>query len=355
MALALANATAYSGIVIDPVVITFAFLVWLPHMQQRRALYCVAWLTAAWTIFFVMLMTASHSWAGLIYTVINRHVSDQQSILLVISDSWGYSGLIIGLAAIGAVTAFAVESRQRVGLFALLGFAAFMVPVAQIHDQTTFSLDKHLAYGIWFATIAAGYGCSRLLQWIPGNKEQVAVVCTVIALAYPTVGNWESAWQRYHGWPNAHSFVTSFRPVASLSHGLIYASEQNHIAEYYTPQGDEWTRWTTKLSLDPVTVPSSDWRGYYLTQLRTGNYGVIALFYSTTFASTKLPPDILRSRGNRTYKELLNLVGENSGQPGLYTLTLALQQDSQYKLAVRGPYDSAHNNGIYVIWRKVQT
>ena len=36
-ALALANATAYSGIVIDPVVIAFAFLVWLPRMRARQA------------------------------------------------------------------------------------------------------------------------------------------------------------------------------------------------------------------------------------------------------------------------------------------------------------------------------
>ena len=43
-ALGLANATAYSGIVIDPVLIGFAFLVWLPSMRARRALL---WLSAS--------------------------------------------------------------------------------------------------------------------------------------------------------------------------------------------------------------------------------------------------------------------------------------------------------------------
>ena len=37
VALALANATAYSGIIIDPIVIIFAFLVWLPCMRWRQA------------------------------------------------------------------------------------------------------------------------------------------------------------------------------------------------------------------------------------------------------------------------------------------------------------------------------
>ena len=39
VALALANVTAYSGIVIDPVVIAFAFLVWLPVMRAPRAFF----------------------------------------------------------------------------------------------------------------------------------------------------------------------------------------------------------------------------------------------------------------------------------------------------------------------------
>ena len=46
--LALSTATAYSGLVIDPVVIAFAFLVWRPRLGVRRACYSTAWLTGAW-------------------------------------------------------------------------------------------------------------------------------------------------------------------------------------------------------------------------------------------------------------------------------------------------------------------
>ena len=76
------------------------------------------------------------------------------------------------LAVIGAITAFGVESRERTALLALLGCTALVVPAAQFHEQTAWSLDKHLAYGIFFAAIAAGYGCSRLIRRLTGVEKE---------------------------------------------------------------------------------------------------------------------------------------------------------------------------------------
>ena len=77
-ALATANVTAYSGIVIDPVVIAFAFLVWLPDMRVlRSALYTIS-LAGASAAIFALLIIVSHSWSGLLFTVITRNVADHQ-------------------------------------------------------------------------------------------------------------------------------------------------------------------------------------------------------------------------------------------------------------------------------------
>ena len=94
------------------------------------------------------------------------------------------------LAVIGAIIAFAAENRQRAALLALLACTALVVPTAQFHDQTAWSLDKHLAYGILFATIAAGYGCGRLIRKFPGTSRQLAASCCVIAFIYPVVTSW---------------------------------------------------------------------------------------------------------------------------------------------------------------------
>ena len=354
-ALALANATAYSGIVIDPVIIAFAFLVWLHRMHARRAALRTVFFAGCSAVFFALLMTASRSWAGIMFTVIYRSGTDHQRIQLVLNDIWKYSGLVIILAVIGVFTAVGTESRQRAALLALLGCAAFIVPAAQLREQTGWSLDKHLAYGVWFAAIAAGYACKKLVQWLPGGGGQLAAVSCVIALAYLGGNSWASAWQVYHSWADARPFITAFKPVVAQSRGSIYAGGAGHIGEYYTSEGLDWTRWNTTLSLNPATGPPGTWKSYYAAQLRNGDYGVIVLFYTTTFSSKGIPGKFLVSRpGNGTYRTLLGMVGNNSGQPGLPALTLALKDDSEYRLVAVGPYDSAHDYRIYTIWQKVQ-
>ena len=93
-----------------------------------------------------------------------------------------------------------------------------------------------------------------------------------------------------------------------------------------------------------------------MSQLRTGAYGVIVLFYAASFSSQGLSRSMLLVRhGKDTYHLLLSLVGDNSGEPGLPTLTLALENDPNYRLVAVGPYDSALNYSIYAIWQKART
>ena len=359
VALALANVTAYSGIVIDPVVIAFAFLAWRTRMPPQQSLSCTAWFTGAWALSFGLLMTASHSWSGLASTVFTPNTAGYQSVSAILGEIWGYSALIIGLALIGALVTLQSENRNHIALVGGLCFGAFMV--MQFYNQTSSTIDKHLAYGIWFAAIVAGYACSKFIRWLPGGRRPLAALCCAVAFIYPAIASWQTAWQRYHAWPDSSEFISDFEPIAAHSQGFLYlpALEAN-IGEYYTPQGNEWTRWNKPLSLDPaVGSNSSDlYSSYYSTQLHSRNYGVVVLFYSTTFSSAGLPEDILLARYNSvTYKELLQAVGNNSGEPGLAGLTLALEADKQYGSPKVGHYNTSnisgtHDYGIYAIWKK---
>jgi hypothetical protein len=356
VALALANVTSYSGIVIDPTVIAFAFFVWRPSMPVRQLLARTAWLVGGLAVLFGLLMTASHSWAGLLSTVVARNIADYQSVTAILNEILEYSGLIIGLAVIGGIVAFYAENRSRAALLIVLSFTAFIVPAAQLHDQTAWSIDKHLAYGIWFAAVVSAYGCTKFIQRLSGTQKPFTVFCCLIALSYLAANSLQSAWERYHAWPNAGAFISSFRPVAAQTRGLIYVpGHEANIAEYYTPQGREWTRWSSVLSAAPAG-PQSSWSADYSAQLRRGNYGVIALFYATTFSSApELPGSILLSpRGSTTSQILLRLVGDNAGEPGLPALTLALEQDRDYRLVAVGPYDGTNDYSIYAIWQKKQ-
>ena len=331
--------------VIDPLVIAFAFLAW-HHMKVRQPLSCAAWLAAAWMLAFGLMMTASHSWPGLFSTIFTQNSSGQQNVPSILNQIGGYSGLIIGLAVIGAIVSHISQGRSRAALLGVLCLAAFVVPVAQLTSQTTSSLDGHLAYGIWFAAIAAGYACSTFIQWLPGSKTILAGLCCVVAFSYPAATSWQSAWGRYHSWPNSHAFITAFEPVAARSQGLLYLPGlEAGIAKYYTPQGEDWKRWSGALSLDPSTVSPNALESYFVAQLRLRKYGVIALFYSTTFSSIKLPEDLLLptpqgtgatpGRAATPAHNLLSLVGDNSGDPGLAALTTALNADPEYRRSPR--------------------
>jgi hypothetical protein len=355
-ALGVSNATAYSGIVIDPIVIAMAFCLWRPWVRGRRAIAQAAALAAGTAAVFAILMTLSHSWPGLAYTVVSRNVSDYQAPAAILSETLEYSGLVMVLAFVAIVAAAKTEARAYAGLLIVLACAAFVVPAAQLHDQTAWSIDKHLAYGIWFASIAAGYLCSQLIEWLPRGSVRVVVLCSVIGLAYAGGTSWQTAWQRYHAWPNAEAFVTSFRPLAARATGpILIAGHEANIPEYYTPQGGQWRRWVTT-SLDPANHPAADWRADYIRQLDTGKYGLVALFYTTSFSTApELPSRLMVQPYSKASRELLSLVGTNAGEPGLPVLTEILLADHGYTLAAYGPYNSAHDQGLFVIWQRVST
>ena len=141
----------------------------------------------------------------------------------------------------------------------------------------------------------------------------------------------------------------------SEEQGRIYVpGHEENIAEYYSTQGQNWKQWGTSMSLDPATLPQRAWSYYYSERLATGNYAVIALFYSTTFSSAPDLPSrvLLNPKGRSTNSQLLGLVGTNSGEPGLPSLTQTIETDNQYKRVAIGPYDSPHDNGVFVIWQK---
>lgn len=363
VALGLADATAYSGIVIDPVVVAFAFCLWWPVMTARRALAYTASFAAALVASFAAIMFGTGSWAGTA-NVFDRQTHDHESVSLVVHEIWGYSGFLIALALLGVLIAFRLESRQRAILVTLLGCAVFAAPAAQFHYGTAWSADKHVAYGFWFAAMAAGYGCAKVIGWPAGARTKLIAVACAIAFVYPALYGFSAAWQRYHLWPNSSAFVAALRPVISHAPGLIYVpGHEANVAQYYLPaQGSDWQRWNAELALNPaslpVPVPRAQWAAYYASRVARGRYGILALFYSTTFTASSALPGTAIANGKVTQRMLLGLVSANSDEPGVGLLTEALERSPRYKLVRSGPYDitninQTHSYGVFAIWKRV--
>ena len=339
--LALANAIAYSGIVIDPIVIGFAFLVWWPAIGARRALAYSTAFVASLVGGFALVMIATGSWGGTT-AVFDRQTHDHESLTLVLNEIWGYSGFIIALALLGVIVAARLETRQRALLIALLGCAVFVAPVAQFHYGTAWSADKHVAYGFWFASMAAGYACARLIAWPARARKRLVAAGCVIALLYPAAYGFQQAWQRYHLWQNSAAFIAALRPILAKApstgqHDLIYVpGHEANIAQYYLPQGRHWKLWSAALALNPSGLPGresrprSQWPSYYASIIQ--RYSVLALFYSTSFTSDNGLSAKPLARGAITRRALLNLVGENSNEAGVPVLTRVLENGYRYQL-----------------------
>jgi putative flippase GtrA/GT2 family glycosyltransferase len=359
LALALANATAFSGVVIDPVVLAFAFLTWRTRMGTAQAASAAGWFAGAFAVFIALAMTATHSWSATT-SIYARTSPDRQPVLLVLTDVWQYSGLVVIAAMIGLAVALGSPDRRQAALLSFLGLSAFLVPVAQLAEQTGWSLDKHLAYGIWFAAVAGGYAATRLVAWLPGGRRWAVVACCAIAMIFPAVTGWESAWNIYHGWADSASFTAALRPAVAGSRGLIDVPGQQYVAQYYLPQGQDWQRWQSQdVALDPAGARSA-WPVYYEGRLASGTYGTFSLFYAATSdgAGQRAAASLRAGQPAGAYAALTRLSGLAAGEPGLPDLTAALQRDEQYRLVAVGPYDTStlagdHGYGVYAIWQKV--
>ena len=357
IALGLADATAYSGLVIAPVAIAFAFLACLPRLGARRAMTCAGWFTMAWLASFGVLITASGSWAGIAFTVIDRKVADHQQTSVILASIALYSWFLLITAVLGAVLGARERDRKQAALLVFLGLTVLVVPAAQLAEGTAWALDKHLAYGIWFAVLASAYACRSIAAWLAGalrDRRGLVALAGVAVLAFPMVASCQLARQTLQAWANASAFVAAFRPVAAHSSGPIFASAQQRVAEYYTPQGSQWSRWKTRdLPLKPPGPARGRWNSFYEGKLRASHASVIALFYA-------LPPGagwaggggwVAAHRGHM-YGALRELRNFHRSEPGVPALTLVIERDRHYRLVAVGPYDSGAQSGIFAIWRR---
>ena len=185
--LALANATAYSTILFDPVIVALALVIALPSGRRLAARRCGSLVTVLVSLIIVgVLLSGSSYWQGITQTTLGR-VAGAASPLRVLQDALSWTGIIIVLAICGVVASW-VSHRYaaRTWLLVVLTAAALLGPLEQAHLHTLDALNKHVGLGAWFAAIAAGYAVDRFITAAPaGQPRTMTCAACVIALAFP--------------------------------------------------------------------------------------------------------------------------------------------------------------------------
>jgi Dolichyl-phosphate-mannose-protein mannosyltransferase len=320
-----ANTAKYATALFDPVVISLAGLTARrrpggkpARMRTATSVFClVAGSIAVWE-----LATAGNGYyiTGIEATTLNR-APGNATVATVLSDSARWTGIIVILAL--AAVAIAVATRSaHAPMLAVLACSAFLVPLEQAHIRTTTSLDKHVAFGAWFAAIAAGHAVSWITARLKGSTlRSLAASACAIALVYPAQLGMAQA-QKLFGWANAYDLIIAFRGELRHETGNVLI-DSHSTAEYYLAPTVAWKHWSSTSSL---ILPSGRAVG-----AEVGTYG---------------DPHAYERLISRGYFSLVEL---NSYTISGLAMSLAnyLDQDPAYHVVATGPY----GNGRFIIWK----
>ncbi len=324
VALVLANATKYASAIFDPVVIVLAVLVARPKPGGKYATMRGAALITYTMGALVLLITigGGNYYTGVVQTTLTR-TGVGNTVSSVLSESWSLIGILMAVAVIGVI-AFVLRrpSRHQRMTMALLCAAGLLVPAEQARIHTLTSLNKHLAFGAWFAAIAAAYAAEMVITLTRRQSVQLGacVVCAV-ALCIPAKLQLTQV-RAIFTWPNSAQFIHTFRPIVSATRGRLLV-ETPYVSESVLSTGQQWERWSnTRSILLPsgrtisVPVATEGNPNVYTRFIRAHYFAVIALNFRATPAL-----DI--------------------------QLASVLAADRDYRIAATVPY----GHGRYVIWR----
>jgi hypothetical protein len=335
VALAVANAAAYSSILFDPVLLLLVLLTAFPKPGGKAAARRIG--TVAIVLVTLLLLGAligGSSYLGGFERTTWARVPGAASPVSVAADSWSWIGLILVLAIGGMVVSWVRgQGRVQTGLLAVLSIAAILGPLEQARLDTTASLNKHVGLGGWFAAIAAGYMVDWFVAAAPGGKNR-ALTCgaCVVALVFPVSLGASQSWAFSTSWPNSTSFITILRPLADDGSGRLLVEDPS-IAEYYLPAGSQWQRWsgtrnivlpsglsTGGPSQNTGVVGAGNW-GTYGLYIAHGYFSIVALnFADTTSLDRKIAADLGRNRHYHPIQVVPYSVEITPSQQGTYVI-----------------------------------
>jgi Dolichyl-phosphate-mannose-protein mannosyltransferase len=333
--LALANATAYSSALFDPIVILLALLTAFPKPGGKVAARRIAILLVVLiTLLLVGLLIGGSSYvSGFNRTTLMR-VPGAASGLTVLRDSFAWTGLITVLAVCGIIISLVNrQGRARTWLPVVLTVAVILGPLEQARLHTAASLDKHVGLGAWFAAIAAGYAVDWFIAAAPAGRNRLLTIgACVLALVFPISLGASQSRAFATSWPNSAGFTAILGPLVDQGHARLLVEDPT-VAEYYLPAGSQWQRWSSTRNIvkpgGASTGGPSQAAGVvgpgnlrtFALYIQTGYFSIIALnFADTTSFDHRLAADINRNPHYHRVQVVPFGAGPPGPTPGTYVI-----------------------------------
>ncbi|GAC1387216.1 MAG: DUF3824 domain-containing protein [Ktedonobacteraceae bacterium] len=290
--LVLVVAAKYAGLLFVPTVL--ALIAWWSwHHKGLEELFVrlgIALFSLAVSSFIAFLIMDKQTLTGLSFTTTNRISYTQTIPLLVIQHIVGTVGIYFGLGFLGLLFC----SRHRWLLTGLLLFgSALLVPLYHTYIGELVSLDKHLAFSMFFLAPLSGFAISSLVCLWPKRFVRLTwftgmVLCLLCLLTFP-IGLQQARTLYDDGWPSSSQLTAFLRPRVQLGVGHYLAEDSDVLRYNLKNETDNW-QWS---SLNYFVYTDKDQHNLsgeaaYEAAIQEGYFDLIELSYG--FHSPRATP-----------------------------------------------------------------
>ncbi len=326
IALVLANATCYSTLLFDPIVLAVSIIgEWSRTSRQVVMMRGTAFACYVLSGLVLLYLAGGAGYStGLRRTVVQRAIGSD-SAASVLWHAWGWTAVTVLASCIGLIVAAVGTNRRNKLLLLVLTVAGVLVPLEQAHIHTIESLSKHAAVGAWFSACAGGYGLDRLSR-LPRSTTTKGVAVGLVGLAgfLPlsfTVRQSDALYQ----WPSSSRFTALLGPLAQKLGGPILVETPSAV-RYYLENTIRWERWS---DTSVVTLLNGSSEGSVANVRGAGKPAIYRRFITAGYFSLVALNSLYSPTLDRVIRSDINVSGK-------------------YRYLTTVPYGS----GSYIVWER---
>jgi Dolichyl-phosphate-mannose-protein mannosyltransferase len=318
--LVLAVAAKYAGLLFVPTV--FCILIWSSLKKQGWLKMLIrlgiALFSLAVTGAIAVANLNKDVLTGLSFTTTNRVSFIKAPPIVIIQHIVVLGGIIFALALIGLILA----GWRRLPTGLLLFGSSLLAPAYHIYKGELVSLEKHVAFSLFFIMPLAGYTVARMAGlWQSRSISRYWMTGLAICLVTFSLGL-QQAQTLYAGWAPSTNLTLLLRTQVRLNSGH-YLAEDYEVSRYYLRDVSAPWQWS---SLDFFTYTNKG------KQYLTGENAYRAAIHDGYF----------------------DLIELSYGYNAALAISIAsdLKASNNYDFIARIPYRNAYGTGYYWIWRK---
>jgi len=255
---------------------------------------------------------------GLSFTTTNRVNSMQAASIQVIQHIVVMEGIFFGLGFLGLLLC----GRQRLPTGLLLFGSALLVPLYHAYKGELVSLDKHLAFSMFFLAPLLGFAITSLVGLLQNRFIRLTWIAALALCLLTFPMGIRQAQNLYEGWPSSSQLTTFLRPRVQPGVGRYLAEDYDVLRYNLKNETDLW-QWS---SLDYFVYTDNEkhelsGEAAYKAAIQEGYFDLIELSYGY---HTPLAMQIYQS----------------------------LIASKHYDLVARIPIHDSYGSGYYWVWSK---